>query len=499
MVLNAIDYFVIILFFASMVAIGIISYYKNKNSEDYFVAGGKLPWWLAGISHHVSGHSGAVFVAYAAVAYTHGFTMYIWWALPVGIVTMATAKIFPVYWVRLRKNFQIQSPLEYLKERYNLLTQQIIAWAGVILKVFDVGAKWAAIGILLHVVAGISMTTGILISGAVTLIYVTFGGLWGVIITDFIQFIVQILGGIVMFVLVVRYLGGMDSITGIWKQLPPEHSQLFNEPYTAVFVIIMFFLYSLSYNGGSWSLATRYISSPTEREASKAAGLSGFLYVIWPLILFFPMWAAPLILPGLENPNESYGWLMLKILPQGMIGLIIASLFAATMGMTSSDVNTIAAVITRDILPVVSKKFSRDKQSLRTARITTFIFTSATMVLALNFERFGGVLGLILGWFGALLGPTALPLLFGLLPMFRKCGPNAVIASMVAGLGAFIFSKIVDLNSLALEIGLPTIVSAIVFTAVGMMTKTIPEKVLDLHAALRNKEISLNESIQNIY
>jgi Na+/proline symporter len=485
MALHNIDLIVIILFFLSMLVIGVLSYFRSKNSEDYFVAGGQLPWWLAGISHHVSGHSGAVFVAYAAVAYTHGFTMYMWWAFPVGVVIIASAKVFPVYWVRLRKNFQIQSPLEYLKVRYNLWTQQVIAWAGVALKVFDVGAKWAAIGILLHVVAGIPMATGILVSGVVTIIYVTFGGLWGVIITDLIQFIVQVLGGVVMFVLVVQHLGGVDSITGIWKELPPEHSQLFNDPYTAAFVGIMFFLYFLSYNGGSWSLATRYISSPNEREASKAARLSGILYLIWPLILFFPMWAAPIILPGLADPSESYGWLMLKILPQGMIGLVIASLFAATMGMTSSDVNTIAAVITRDILPVVSKKFRNDKNSLRTARITTFIFTLATLVLALNYERFGGVLGLIVNWFGALLGPTSMPLMLGLIPAFKRCGPVAAISSIIAGVLTFIITKDMDTHSLAIEVGLPTIVSGIVFVGVGLATKVVPERVKDMITSLK--------------
>jgi solute:Na+ symporter, SSS family len=444
-----------------------------------------LPWWLAGISHHVSGHSGAVFVAYAAVAYTHGFTMYMWWAFPVGVVIIASAKIFPVYWVRLRKNFQIQSPLEYLSVRYNVLTQQIVAWSGVLLKIFDVGAKWAAIGILLHVVAGIPMTTGILVSGVVTLVYVTFGGLWGVIVTDFIQFIVQVLGGVVMFVLVVNRLGGLDSITGVWKELPPSHGQLFNDPYTAGFVGVMLFLYFLSYNGGSWSLATRYISSPSEREASKAARLSGILYLIWPLILFFPMWAAPVIIPGLADPSESYGWLMVKILPQGMIGLVIASLFAATMGMTSSDVNTIAAVITRDILPVVSKKLRDNKNSLRTARITTFLFTLATLGIALNYEQFGGVLGLIVNWFAALLGPTAMPLLFGLLPVFKKCGPAAAISSIIAGLSTFVITKDMSMNSLALEVGLPTIVSAVVFIVVGLATKMVPAKVTDLLAALK--------------
>jgi len=470
MTLDQIDSLVIILFFLSMVVIGIWSYFRSKSSEDYFVAGGKLPWWLAGISHHVSGHSGAVFVAYAAVAYTHGFTMYMWWAFPVGVVIIATAKIFPVYWYRLRKNFQIQSPLEYLKVRYNLATQQIIAWAGALLKVFDVGAKWAAIGILLHVVAGIPMTTGILVSGLVTIIYVTVGGLWGVILTDFIQFAVQVIGGIVMFVLVMKRLGGIHSLTGIWDKLPPGHDQLFNDPYTGGFVGIMFFLYFLSYNGGSWSLATRYISSPSAEEATKAARLSGILYLIWPLILFFPMWAAPLILPGLAHPNESYGWLMVEILPKGLLGLVIASLFAATMGMTSSDVNTIAAVITRDILPVIAPKMKQDKRPLRTARITTFLFTLATLIVALNYERFGGVLGLVVNWFAALMGPTALPLLLGLLPAFKSCGPRAAIASIFAGLITFGLTKDMDL-SLAMEVGLPSMVSAAVFIGAGFFTK----------------------------
>ncbi len=487
--LDKTDSFVIILFFLGMVVIGIWSYFKSRNSEDYFVAGGKLPWWLAGISHHVSGHSGAVFVAYAAVAYTHGFTMYMWWAFPVGIVVIATANIFPVYWCRLRRNYHIQSPLEYLKIRYNLFTQQIIAWSGALLKIFDVGAKWAAIGVLLHVVAGIPMTEGILISGVVTIIYVTIGGLWGVIITDFIQFIVQVVGGMVMFVLVVRKLGGIGSLISMWNKLPPGHDDLFNSPYTAGFVGVMLFLYFLSYNGGSWSLATRYISSPSEQAASKAAKLSGILYLIWPLILFFPMWAAPLILPNLKTPSESYGWLMLKILPTGLIGLVIASLFAATMGMTSSDVNTVSAVITRDILPVLSKKFKQDRKALLTARITTSIFTAATLIVALNYEHFGGVLGLIVNWFAALMGPTALPLLLGMLPIFKFCDSRAAILSILAGIVTFIATKDIVFHSLALSVGLPTMVSAVIFIGVGSLTKATPVRVINLLSSLKGKEV----------
>jgi SSS family solute:Na+ symporter len=476
MEISTLDVIVIILFFLLMLLIGIWSYFRNANAEDYFVAGGNLPWWLSGISHHVSGYSGAVFVAYAGLAYTHGFSLYVWWAFTIGITILASAKIFPVYWVRLRKRFKIQSPLEFLVTRYNLLTQQIMAWSSVTLKLFDIGAKWAALAILLNVFTGVSLTWGIIISGGVSLLYITFGGLWAVVMTDFAQFIVQIVAGLVMFVAVLSELGGVDSVFTMWDRLPEGNSQLFNEPYTVFFALVFLFINFLSYNGGQLNLATRYISSPDERQASKAAKLSGILYLIWPLILFFPMWAAPLLLPDIADPSESYGVLTMQLLPAGLVGLVIASLFANTMSMTSSDINTISAVITRDILPAVSKKFKDEKTSLLTARLTTFVFTVLTIIVAFQYERFGGVLGLIISWFGALVGPIAVPLLLGVLPSFRFCGPTAAISSIVAGLLTFIVTKNVEL-SLALEIGLPVIVSTLVYILVGLIQKSVPDKV----------------------
>lgn len=478
MELSTLDLIVIGLFFLLMLLIGVWSYFRNTDSEDYFVAGGKLPWWLSGISHHVSGYSGAVFVAYAGLAYTHGFSVYIWWALTIGLTVMISAKVFPVFWVRLRKRFKIQSPLEFLETRYNLATQQLMAWSGVILKLFDIGAKWAAIAILLNVFTGISLTWGILISGGISLLYITFGGLWAVIITDFAQFIVQIIAGLVMFVVVVQKLGGLDSIFTVWDQLPEGNAQAFNDPYTVGFALAFLFINFLSYNGGQWNLATRYISSPTEQQASKAAWLSGALYLVWPLILFFPMWAAPVLLPDMEDPTQSYGILTMELLPIGLIGLVIASLFANTMSMTSSDINTISAVISRDILPAVNKKFRKEATSLTTARITTFLFTLGTIVIALQFERFGGVLGLIISWFGALVGPIAIPMLFGLIPWFKSCGPKAAIGSILVGLLAFVITKNVELNSLALEVSLPVLSSAITYILIGFLERdTVPDKV----------------------
>lgn len=472
------DWAALVLFFLVMILIGFWSYRQVSDSGDFFVAGGKLPWWLAGISHHISGYSGAVFVAYAAIAYTHGFTIYVWWAFMISIAVFTGAVFIAPRWSRLRSTTNIESPTEYLKKRYNLPTQQLMAWSGVLLKLFDVGAKWAAIAILLNVFTGTSLIFGILLAGGISLIYITVGGLWADVWTDMAQFVVQIVAGFVMFFIVIDILGGFSSIFTLWDQLPEQNSQLFNDPYSGGFAIAFLIIFFFSYNGGTWNLATRYISSPSGSEARKAALLSGGLYLVWPLILFFPMWAAPILIPNIEDPTQSYALITQKLLPPGMVGLVLASMFANTMSMTSSDANTISAVITRDILPNLSEKFRdlKKNQSLLLARGATFTFTALTLIVAIYADTFGGVIGLIISWFGALVGPIAIPMILGLLPIFRHCDSKAAIVSIIGGLAGFVVvNYLLDVTQ-AVEIVSPIAVSLLLFVMIGWLS--------------RNKEVS---------
>lgn len=438
--MQPLDYLVIAIFFLVIAGIGVAAFRKVKGSGDYFVAGGKIPWWLGGVSHHVSGHSGVVFVAYAAVAYEYGFTLYVWWALTIVLACTFGALVFAPRWARLRRTLAIESPTEYLAMRYNVATQQIMAVSGVLLKLFDVGAKWAAIGILLHGFTGLPVAGGVLVAGGISLCYVTIGGLWADLYTDFAQFVVQVVAGLVLFVAVVKNLGGIDSLWTLWDRLPADHGHVFNGPYTPVFLVGYAAAVMLSYNGGTWNLAIRYIGAPSASHARRTAILSGSLYLLWPLVLFFPMWAAPLILPNLADPAQSYVLLTRKLMPTGLVGLVLASMFAATMSMTSSDTNTISSVITRDILPVWFKRFrQRDQRAtLRVARFSTLCFMLGTLVIGIEADRFGGVLGLIITWFAALVGPVAVPMLFGLLPIYQRADARAAISSIAAGLTGFV-------------------------------------------------------------
>lgn len=467
-----IDYIVLASYFFVLIGIGVWAFFRVRSSADFYTAGGNLPWWLSGISHHVSGYSGVVFVAYAAIAYTHGLTIYVWWAVGISIAMVFTTFFIAPRWSRLRSKTGIQSPTEYLATRYNLPTQQVMAWSGVIVKLFDIGAKWAAIGILLNVFTGISVGTGIAVSGVVTLIYITIGGLWADVVNDLFSFVIQFIAGIIMFVVILGKLGdGIGGFFTMWDRLPAENSQLYNEPYTFGFSLGFMIIAFFSYSGGTWNLATRFISSSSGTVARKASLLSTVLYLVWPLILFFPMFAAPIFMPDLEDPTQSYSLMAMEFLPAGLTGLLLASLFSNTLSMVSSDANTISAVITRDIFPVFMKNFRSytQKKSLAIARVTTFFFLLVTIIIAWNSSSFGGVIGLIITWFSALLGPISVPMILGLLPMFKHSDSTAALLSIFGGLATFSLFKLAFTVSYGWELSGPILTSLIIYIGYALI------------------------------
>lgn len=478
--LQSLDYITLALFFVIIIGIGFWSKKSVKNSEDFYVGGGKIPWWLSGVSHHVSGYSGVVFVGYAGIAYSMGTAIYFWWAVNIAIAMAISAVTIVPRWPRLRQALGIQSPTEYLEMRYNRSAQLIVAVSGIIVKLLDVGAKWTSLGILLYGFTGLPIWLGIIIGSLTSMIYVTIGGLMADLLTDFVQFLVALVSGVLIFAATLNFISGLGyNVFTVFNALPAGHLTVFNPgrgqgsmSWSLLYLFVIFF----SYSGGTWNLAARFISTEDSTQAKKAAFLSSALYLVWPAILFFPMWCGPLIFPGLtqaEAEKTLYAGLATKFLPAGLVGLVLAAMFAQTMSMCNSDVNTISAVITRDILPKIKPSLAKleDKKELRLARATTIMFTAGTVIIALFHEQLGGVTGMILSWFAALLGPTAIPLILGLLPQFKHCDSKAAIASMLSGFAVFVATKLGLQLQADIALIAPLFVSFVVFYGVGLVNK----------------------------
>nr|WP_062340716.1 sodium:solute symporter family protein [Herbidospora sakaeratensis] len=477
--MSALDWSVLAAYFVVMIGIGVWSKGRVHTVIDFFTARGRIPWWLAGISHHMSGYSAIMFVAFAAVAYNYGLAMYVWWALTIGIGVGIGAFLWAARWNRLRAVHGVASPLEYLARRYNLPAQQVLAYSGALLKVVDIAAKWVAIAILLRGFAGIPIFWGILVTGLVTMVYITAGGLWADVLTDFGQFVIQGVAGIAMFFAVLSHLDGLPTLWTMWDKLPEGHGDPFAGPYTVTFFLALLFIKTFEYNGGMWNLAQRYMAAPSGSEAKRSALLSSALWLVWPLILFIPMFAAPLIVPGLANAEEAYVKLAQTLLPQGVIGLVLAGFFSHTMAMVSSDANVISSVITRDIAPVLMPRLRRlaDAAQLTFARVTTFAFVLISMVIAITTEGQGVVLKIVVDLVAATMGPISIPLMLGMLPWFRRSGPLAAIVSWAAGLGVWAYVKwIAGSTDQAVVVGVPLVTSLVLYVAVGLLR---PERTRD--------------------
>lgn len=490
------DYGAVVVFLVVMVIIGLYSKNSVKSAEDFYVAGGKVPWWLSGISHHVTGYSGVVFVGYAGIAYASGTAIYFWWAVNIAVMVSIGAVLVAPRWPRLRLALGIQSPTEYLRMRYSTAAQVVVAVSGVLTKLLDVGAKWASIGILVYGFTGIPIWVGVLSSAIVSLIYMSIGGLIADLWTDFAQWVVQTVAGLTLFAGSLLYLGrhlGMGLFQA-FASLPENNLCVFNPgrgqgslTWTLLYTVTVF----LSYNGGTWSLATRYISVKNAKDAKRSAMLSAALYLVWPLIVFTPMWLGPVFLPGLtqaEASNTLYAALSKMFLPSGLLGLSLAAMYANTLSMCTSDCNTVSAVLTRDILPIFKKEIlTNEKIELFTARATTMVFMMLTVLVGLLNKSFGGVASMILSWFGALLGPTAIPLLLGMFRRFKYCDGKAAVLSTLGGFMVFVLDKMGALPKMEADISLilPTAVTFVVFVGIGLINRyslkrQVPDAVEEL-------------------
>jgi solute:Na+ symporter, SSS family len=172
--------------------------------------------------------------------------------------------------------------------------------------------------------------------------------------------------------------------------------------------------------------------------------------------------------------------------------------------MTSSDANAISSVVVRDILPALRTDRSRlsDRDQLFAGRLCTLLFLSASMGIALVADRFGGVIGLLILWYAALVGPIAIPMLFGMLGFFRRSGAAIAIASWCAGALAFALIKFVFSAEIArlgdltttITIAGPVLSSLTVFTLGGFLFPSRNAAIEPLLHLLRSESSPTNFS-----
>ncbi len=433
--MTSIDYGVVAVYLAFVAAIGFIVRGRIKGLEDYFAAGHNVPWWLAAISHHVSGYSAFAFVGYASVAYAVGLNIWTLFALPCFIAMILGAFVWAPRWSRLK----VMTPVQYLEKRFNRTVHQVIAWSGIGVKFVDEGMKLYSLGIIVAACTGLPLDATIIGCGVVAVLYIVVGGLWAELITDFGQFIVQFITTIGLAAVVLSAVGGFS---GLLASMPASSKTFFSEEYNLPYILVFLVVITLSYNGGTWGLAQRFYSIGASRDAKKAALLSAALYLVYPVIIYIPVWAAGSLIGEVEKPEETYALMALEYLPTiapGLIGLFVAAMFAATMSMVDSDLNALAAVFTKDIYQTTWGGSASEKTLLKVGLLATAVLGAITIATGLLADEMGGAFKAMMDWYAAVLGPVSIPLLFGMLN--RRTTWRGALAAWAGGFLTFILLK----------------------------------------------------------
>jgi SSS family solute:Na+ symporter len=402
--MGKLDFGVMTVFAILMVLIGLIfTIQSSKSSKSFFEAGGQTPWWINGLSLFISYFSAATFVVWGSIAYRYGlvanaiqFTMC--------LSGLVTARYIAARW----KNTGAATAAEYLGERFGKSAKQYYSYMVLLYSLVSTAAVLYAVGKIVFVATPFSLETCITVIGVTIIIYTAGGGLWGVLATDVVQFVILSAAVIIIIPLALSDVGGMNN----FLQKVPEHFfDPVNKEYNIGFMFA-FFVYQVVYIAGNWSYVQRYTSVSSPRNAKKVAYLFSGLYLIAPIIWMLPPMIYRVINPSLQGIEAEGAYMMLcqKILPAGLIGLVLSGMIAATASKANTTINTAAIIFAHDIYKDVFFKNATEKSKILVARIFTVLFGAGTIFLAIQVPKAGGIVEVVLSTAaiagGSLFGPV---------------------------------------------------------------------------------------------
>ena len=394
--LSTVDILVIAIYLALMFCIGIFfSKRASRSTEEFFVSGRSLPWWIIGTSMVATTFAADTPLVVSGLVARGGiFENWMWWNW--GIGGIVTAFLFSKLW----KRAGITTDAELIELRYDgkvaaglrgyraiwfglLKNVLVIAWVmKAMAKIVVTVMGWDEGALLFGINAEIVV---VLLLFLIAVTYTVLSGLWGVVMTDFMQFIFAMGGSIYLAVVSYTKVGGLEGIReGLARgefdpdkvlQIIPKISELSGaNPFTEFLILILVVWWaSYTIDGGGY-LAQRLFAAKDERHST--------LGYLWFSIAHICLRPWPWIVAGLcgmvlfgavSDPETYYPMMMKAMLPPGIFGIMIASFFAAFMSTVDTQLNWGASLLVNDFLRRFVWRGKSEKQYVMAARVIIVI------------------------------------------------------------------------------------------------------------------------------
>ncbi|MFO7845000.1 MAG: sodium:solute symporter family protein [Balneolaceae bacterium] len=490
---NWLDYLVIAAYVAIMVIVG---YYSQKRGqedlEDYFTGGKNLPWWLIGVSMVATTFAADTPLAVTGIIATEGIAgNWIWWNF------MFSGLITVFLYAKLWKRADVITDVEFISIRYTGKPARILRGFRSLYLAFPINCiilGWVTVGMakILTVLTGAGQWEVIIIMYVLIGVYIAFSGLWGVIITDFIQFILAMGGTIMLAWYAVDYVGGLDALqTELTNLMGEGHSVLsinpLNSPDIAiatalVWVGMMWWAswYPGSEPGGGGYIAQRMFSAKDEKNAVGGTllfNVAHFALRPWPWILVALV--AMVVYPGLDDPETGYPLLMLELLPAGLLGLLAVAFLAAFVSTVSTHLNWGASYVVNDFYKPFLKPESdfesiaaAQKHYVKVSRWTTLLMMVSAVIVSLLFDTVRG------GWEAILSIGAGTGLVYMLRWFWWRINAWSEIAAMAAAATGFALTKFLGYDDFAQQMIFTTIFATVIWVGITFLTKPDDEETL---------------------
>ena len=457
------DYIVIVLFSLLILFIGLsFSKTSGKDMKSFFAAGGAVPWWINSLSLFMGFVSAGTFVVWGSIAYSSGLVaITIQWTM--SIAGFLVGFLIAPKWHKTKS----LTAAEYISNRLGVNIQKAYSYIYLCIMVFMTGVYLYAVSRLVEVSTGIPLYLSIGLLGLIVIIYTTLGGLWAVVVTDTLQFVILTTAALILVPLSLDKIGGIQQFL---NTLPTEGFMNFsNHEYTWSF-LLGFGLYNFFYLSGQWGFVQRYTSVSSPKDARKVGWLFGVLYIISPIIWMLPPMIYRALNPELTGLQDEGAYLMIakEVLPAGMLGLMLISLVFATNSSVQGVLNISAGVITNDLYKTRFPHTS-EKQLMKIAKLASIFFGLVTISIAMMVPFMGGAKEVVLSVAALTGAPMYLPLIWSLFS--KKQTGKTVLATTIISLAItlsfkFLIPGLIDFSlsragEMILGVAVPAVIVAI--------------------------------------
>lgn len=490
---NWLDYTVIVAYVALMALVGWAAHRRGQRSlQDYFAGGKDLPWWLIGISMVATTFAADTPLAVTGIVAAEGVAgNWIWW-------NFMFSGLFTVFlYARLWKRADVITDVEFISIRYSGRAARILRGFRSLYLAFPINCiimGWVTVGMakVLTVLTGVSQWEVLIVLYVLIGVYIAVAGLWGVVVTDFVQFIIAMGGSILLAWYAVDHVGGLGPMKQQLADLYGSDLQIlslnpFSHPDIALATVLVWVgmmwwasWYPGAEPGGGGYIAQRMFSARDERHAVAGTllfNVAHFALRPWPWILV--ALAALIAYPGLSDPEEGYPLMMLDLLPAGLLGLLAVAFLSAFVSTISTHLNWGASYVVNDFYKPFIKPASQfeseeqaQKHYVRVSRWTTLAMMVAAVIVSLLFDTVRG------GWEAILSIGAGTGLVYMLRWFWWRINAWSEIAAMSAAAAGFFLSGWLGYEGFAARMIFTMLFTSVVWLAATWLTPPDEESTL---------------------